>query len=98
MRGPQHYAEGLLGENFRGKLGAGEQPGDGSQPRDGLAYGQHRVMREKEKEGTSGRTRPIPGPKIHMPQIATSKVRSADTRRNSRQSTLPAADPQTEDG
>jgi hypothetical protein len=96
MRGPQHYAGGMLRGEFRGRLGAGDQPGDGSQPGDGLAYGQHRAMREKE--GTSRRARPILGPKIHMPQIVTSKVRSADTRRNSRQFTVPAADPQTEDG
>jgi hypothetical protein len=91
-KGPQHCTGGMLRKECRGRPGAGDQPGDGSQPRDGLTYGQHRAIREKEH--TCRRARPILGPKIHMPQIVTSKVRSADTRRNSRQFTLPAAGPQ----
>ena len=91
MRGPQHYTGGTLRAEFRGRLDARDKAGDDSQPRDELAYRQHSAIREKEQ--ASRRAGPILGPKIHMPQIVTSKVRSADTRRNSGQFTLPAAGP-----
>jgi len=92
MREPQHYTGRRLRAGLRGRLDAGDKAGDDSQPRDELAYGQHSAIREKEQD--SRRAGPILGPKIDMPQIATSKVRSADTRRNSGQFTLPAAGPQ----
>ena len=82
MRGPQHYTGGRLRAEFRGRLDARDKAGDDSQPRDELAYRQHSAIREKEQ--ASRRAGPILGPKIHMPQIVTSKVRSADTRRNLR--------------
>jgi hypothetical protein len=92
MRGPQHYTGGRLRAELRGRLDAGDKAGDDSQPRDEPVYGQHSAIREKEQ--ASRRAGPVLGPKIHMPQIVTFKVRSADTRRNSGQFTLPAAGPQ----
>ena len=72
MRGSRRYpAVGVPRRGLRGRLGASDQPGDGSQPRDGLGYGQHRAIQKKGH--TSRRARPILGPKIHMPQIVTSK-------------------------
>jgi hypothetical protein len=69
VRGSQRNP-GACWEEFRGRLGPRDEPGGNGQPGNGPAYGQPCAMRKKKQ--ASRRGRPIPGPKIHMPQIVTS--------------------------